>query len=173
MYLSSDPVENSANVWYTNLKGDECLKIKAKQEADCDEIEVTIKYGKMDKNVHRIIALLKSVDIQIKCNNENEEILINASDIFYAESVDKKTFIYLENKVYRTDLRLYQLINELSHLDFVQVSKSCILNVNVLLSVKPLINSRMEATLKNGEKILINRNYLNEIKKILKGDIKE
>lgn len=90
MHLSSDPVENSANVWYTNLKGDECLKIKAEQEADCDEIEVTIKYGKMDKNVHRIIALLRSVDIQIKCNNENEEILINASDIFYAESVDKK-----------------------------------------------------------------------------------
>lgn len=150
-----------------------CLKIKTEQEADCNEIEVTIKYGKMDKSVQRIIALLKSVDIQIKCNNENEEILINASDIFYVESVDKKTFIYLKDKVYQTDLRLYQLIDKLSHLGFVQVSKSCIMNVNVLLSIKPLINSRMEATLKNGEKILINRNYLNEIKKILKGDIKE
>lgn len=149
------------------------MKIKAVQETDCDETEVIIKYGKMDRSVHRIIALLKSFDIQIKCNNENEEILINASDIFYVESVDKKTFIYLKDRVYQTDLRLYQLINELSHLGFVQVRKCCILNVNVLLSVKPLINSRMEATLKNGEKILINRNYLNEIRKILKGDIKE
>lgn len=149
------------------------MKIKTQQEADCDEIEITIKYGKMDRSVHRIIELLKSVDIQIKCNNENEEIMINTSDIFYVESVDKKTFIYLKDKVYQTNLRLYQLINEISHLGFVQVSKSCILNVNMLLSVKPLINSRMEATLKNGEKILINRNYLNEIKKILKGDMKE
>ena len=157
----------------TLTRGGGRLKIKTEQETDCNEIEVTIKYGKMDRSVHRIIALLKSVDIQIKCNNENEEILINASDIFYVESVDKKTFIYLKDKVYQTDLRLYQLINELSHLGFVQVSKSCILNINVLLSIKPLINSRMEATLQNGEKILINRNYLNEIKKILKGDIKE
>lgn len=149
------------------------MKIKTQQEADCDEIEITIKYGKMDRSVHRIIELLKSVDIQIKCNNENEEVMINTSDIFYVESVDKKTFIYLKDKVYQTNLRLYQLINEISHLGFVQVSKSCILNVNMLLSVKPLINSRMEATLKNGEKILINRNYLNEIKKILKGDMKE
>lgn len=160
-------------MWYTKSVEVMCLKIKALQEADCNEIEVTIKYGKMSSSVHRIIALLESVDIQIKCNNENEEVLINASDIFYAESVDKKTFIYLKDKVYQTDLRLYQLIDELSHLGFVQVSKSCILNVNVLLSIKSLLNSRMEATLKNGEKILVNRNYINGIKQILKGDRKE
>lgn len=35
------------------------------------------------------------------------------------------------------------------------------------------VNSRMEATLKNGEKVTINRNYLNEIKRALGGDREE
>ena len=51
-----------------------------------------------------------------------------------------------------------------------QISKSCILNINTLESIRPLFNSRMEATLKNGEKVNINRNYLNGVKKALGGD---
>ena len=53
---------------------------------------------------------------------------------------------------------------------FVQISKSCILNINTLESIRPLFNSRMEATLKNGEKVNINRNYLNGVKNALGGD---
>lgn len=51
-----------------------------------------------------------------------------------------------------------------------QISKSCVLNINALDSIRPLFNSRMEATLKNGEKVNINRNYLNGVKNALGGD---
>lgn len=146
------------------------MKFTAKQDLTCDGIEVTVKYSHMNQKVRRIITLLQSADTQIRCSDKNTEALVNASEIFYIESVDKKTFVYLENRVYQTNLRLYQLVDELSRLGFVQVSKSCVLNINVLVSVKPLMNSRMEATLKNGEKLQINRNYLNEIKRYLKGD---
>lgn len=47
---------------------------------------------------------------------------------------------------------------------FVQISKSCILNINVLDFVRPLLNSRMEATLKNGERLNVSRKYLVNIK---------
>ena len=111
--------------------------------------------------------------MQIKCANNNAEQMINILDIYYIESVDKKTFVYLENAVYRTDFRLYQLKNKLQTYGFVQISKSCILNINVLDSIRPLFNSRMEATLKNGEKVNINRNYLIGVKKALGGDKEE
>ena len=110
------------------------------------------------------------LDIQIKCAGGNAEQMINILDIYYIESVDKKTFVYLENAVYRTDFRLYQLKDKLKTYGFVQISKSCILNINILESIRPLFNSRMEATLKNGEKVNINRNYLNEVKNALRGD---
>ena len=135
------------------------MKIKTEQDLSYNEIEVIIKYPQKDKQVNRIINFLQSFDMQIKCAADNTERMINILDIYYIESVDKKTFVYLENAVYRTDFRLYQLKNKLQTYGFVQISKSCILNINALYSIRPLFNSKMEATLKNGEKVNINRNY--------------
>lgn len=143
--------------------------IKLEQDLSCADLEVTIKYGRDKENLQRIVKLLKSVDIQIKCDNNGMERMINASDIYYIESVDKQTFVYLE-EVYHTDLRLYQLIEQLKKCGFVQISKSCILNIHYMDSIKPIFNSRMEVTLKNSERVYINRNYLGEVKKALRGE---
>lgn len=146
------------------------MKIKPEQDLSCNEIEIIIKYPQKDRRVLRIIDFLQSFDMQIKCAGENAERMIHIMDIYYIESVDKKTFVYLENAVYRTEFRLYQLKDKLQTYGFVQINKSCILNINALDSIRPLFKSRMEATLKNGEKVQINRNYLNEVKKALGGN---
>ena len=146
------------------------MKIRPEQDLSCNEIEIIIKYPQKDRRVLCIIDFLQSFDMQIKCAGENTERMIHIMDIFYIESVDKKTFVYLENAVYRTEFRLYQLKDKLQTYGFVQINKSCILNINALDSIRPLFNSRMEATLKNGEKVQINRNYLNEVKKALGGN---
>ncbi len=145
------------------------MKIKTEQDLSCNEIEIMIKYPQKDNQVNRIINFLQSFNMQIKCFGDNTERMINILDIYYIESVDKKTFVYLENAVYRIDCRLYQLKTQLQTYGFVQISKSCILNINVLESIRPLFNSKMEATLKNGEKVNINRNYLSEVRKVLGG----
>lgn len=146
------------------------MKIKTEQDLSCNEIEISIKYPQKDRQVNRIIDFLQSFDMQIRCDIDNTEQMINIPDIYYIESVDKKTFVYLEKTVYHTDFRLYQLKDKLHGYGFVQISKSCILNINALESIKSLFNSRMEATLKNGEKVYINRNYLSGVKKALKGE---
>lgn len=146
------------------------MKIQIQQDPSCNETEITIKYPQKDRQVNRIIDFLQSFDMQIKCDIDNTERMINILDIYYIESVDKKTFVYLEKTVYHTDFRLYQLKDKLYNYGFVQISKSCILNINALESIKPLFNSRMEATLKNGEKVYINRNYLSGVKRALKGE---
>ena len=147
------------------------MKIEKQQDPSCTDIEISIRYAKEDGKVRRIMSFLQSVDMQIKCDLDNAEKMIRTADIYYIESVDKKTFVYLEKSVYHTDYRLYQLINNLKEYGFVQISKSCILNINALDSIKPLFNSRMEAILKNGEKVYINRGYLSQVKKALEGDV--
>lgn len=169
MYLGYREISFSERLCYNLLRGEK-MKIKTRQDLSCNEIEVIIKYPQKDKQVNRIIDFLQSFDMQIKCAGDNAEQMINILDIYYIESVDKKTFVYLENAVYRTDFRLYQLKDKLRAYGFVQISKSCILNINTLESIRPLFNSRMEATLKNGEKVNINRNYLNGVKNALGGD---
>lgn len=143
--------------------------IKTEQDLYCDDIEIIIRCAKINKRLERLITLIQSFDTQVKCNEENTERYVSVSDILYIESVDKRTFVYLEKDVLRTDYRLYQLAESLADFGFVQISKSCILNINALESVKRLINSRMEATLKNGEKLHITRKYLDNIRQALQG----
>jgi len=145
--------------------------VKLEQDFSVDEVEVHIKYTAMSKDIKRIAAILHSMNTRIKCSHEGTEKYISASDIYYFESVDKTTYVYCEKKVYKTDLRLYQIVEDFAHLGFVQISKSCVLNINVLDSITPLLNSRMEATLKNTERLYVTRRYLEGLKLALQEGI--
>lgn len=146
------------------------MKIRTEQDLSCKNLEITIKYAQEDRQLIRILDFLQSLDMQLKCSVNGAEQMIDIADIYYIESVDKKTFVYLEKEVYHIDLRLYQLKERLQSAGFVQISKSCLLNINALESIRPLFNSRMEATLKNGEKVCVNRKYLQGVKKALRGE---
>lgn len=138
--------------------------IKLEENLSQGDIEVLIKYAHMSHTVKRLETLIRSVDQTVKCNMESSDMWVNASDIFYIESVDKRTFVYCEKMVYRSELRLYQLAIELMNAGFVQVSKSCIININMLESIRQLKNSRMEATLSNGEHINVTRKFIPAIR---------
>lgn len=159
--LSSEIVTVILNVC---RNGGDMLILKLEQDLTQEGVEILVKYSIMNQDIERLVSLIKSVDIRIKCDLNGNEKLVNASDIYYIESVDKKTFLYCEKEVYRTESRLYQLMDILSGMGFVQISKSCIFNINTLDSIKPLLNRRMEATLKNGERLHITRKYLTNIK---------
>ncbi len=150
---------------FTNILNEsDTMIIKLEQDLTKQDIEILIRYAKMNQDVERLTSLIQSVNKQLKCDLDGSEKLVKASDIYYIESVDKRTFVYCERAVYRTEFRLYQLLEELKKLGFVQISKSCILNISILDTIKPLMNSRMEATLKNGERLFVTRKYLTNIK---------
>lgn len=132
------------------------------------EIEVVVKYPELDAQVTAIVTKLESLNHYVFGNDNGRVFRIHIYDIYYIESVDKKTFIYTKNQVFRSELKLYNLAQELETYEFIQVSKSCILNLNVLESVESLYNSKMQATLENQEKITISRTYLQAIKSALR-----
>lgn len=131
------------------------------------EIEVVIKYHEMDSNVKCLIQRFKSCNYTVYGDENGRQYKVNIYDIYYIESVDKKTFIYTKNQVFRSEFTLNHFLEKLADYDFVQVSKSCVLNLEKLQNIKRLVNSRMEATLINNEKITVSRTYLSEIKKAL------
>ena len=52
---------------------------------------------------------------------------------------------------------------------FFRVSRSMIINLMKITSVRPALNGRFSAILKNGEEIIISRKYVPALKQILKG----
>ena len=141
--------------------------IKLENETERTELEVLIRYNEKLHRVKKIEEMLRSVDCKIPCNKEKKEIWVAGADIYYIESVDKHSFVYCEDEVYETELRLYQLEEELLAAGFVRISKSCLVNIRVLQSIKPLLNSRLEATLINGEKLTVTRKYIHVIRTAL------
>lgn len=143
------------------------MKITLEEKPEQEEIEVLVYYGEMSKEVRQLEETLHAFDYKIKCKDEAKEMWLMASEIYYIESVDKQTFIYGEKRVYRSDLRLYQLEEKLSLAGFVRISKSCIMNISKLKSIRSMINSRLEAMLVNGEQITVTRKYIADIRRKL------
>ena len=74
----------------------------------------------------------------------------------------------LLNILYEIKNKLYEL-DELYHKrQFFRCSKSVLINLLKVESVKPALNGRFTAKLSNGEQIIISRQYVAELKRILK-----
>jgi len=142
--------------------------LKLEQRTSQKDIEILVTYPIKDKTVERIVSLIKSVDAQIECYSDDSTKFINVCDIYYIESVDKKTVVCCEKENYQNKSRLYQLYEKLAEHGFVQISKYCIMNTNKLEKITSLVNSHMEAVLSNGKCLYVTRKYLSEIKRILK-----
>ena len=144
--------------------------LKLEENTAQKDIEISISYPQKDKTVDRIVSLIQSFDRQIECYSGDSIKWINASDICYIESIDKKTIVFCEKGSYQVRKRLYQMYEELADNGFVQISKYCILNINKLVEIKQLLNSHLEAVLSNGIHLYVTRKYLNGIKQTLQKD---
>lgn len=90
-------------------------------------------------------------------------------DVCYFEAVDEKVFAYTEKEVYELKLRLYEVEQAYASYHFVRCSKSIVLNLMQLGSISPALNGRFLAHMKNGEKLMISRQYAQVLKKIIMG----
>ena len=132
--------------------------------------DVEIHCHKISDEVKEIVAFVKSRQGQLTGSIDDRQFEIPVSDIFYIEAVDNKTFIYTQSKVYETRQKLYELEEILKTKRFLRISKSTLLNLMKVSSIKPALNGRFTAVLYSGEETVISRKYVPELKKALKGE---
>ena len=135
-----------------------------KQQDGISEIEVELRYPALDTTAQNLIRHIEQLEQHICGLDNGRQYKIQITDIYYIECVDKKTFIYTKASVFRSELRLYQLYEMLRGFDFIQISRTCLVSINVMESIRNIANSRLEATLINGEKVNVSRTYLAAIK---------
>lgn len=142
------------------------MKIIIERHDDCTETLVNVYCStEADAQTEELIHKIQDFSVALKAVKNGETYKLRLKDICYIECVDDKTFLYTDEDTYESPLKLYQIEEELVDTDFVRISKSVILNINQLDSVKPLLNAKIEARLLNGERLLINRHYVAEFRK--------
>ena len=132
--------------------------------------EVEIRCHEMTEEVREIVAFVKTRQGQLTGMQEGKQFEIAVTDLAYVEAVDNKVFLYTQKQVYETKQKLYELEELLREKYFLRVSKSMLLNLMKVGSIKPAMNGRMLAVLKSGEEILITRKYVADLKRALRGE---
>lgn len=139
----------------------------AKEQAE----QIEIRCHEITEEVREIVAFVKTRQGQLTGVQEGKQYEVPVLDILYIEAVDNKVFLYTKKQVYETKQRLYELEELLREKYFLRVSKSLLLNLMKVQSIKPALNGRFMAVLQSGEEIIISRKYVPELKKALKGGV--
>ena len=134
---------------------------------DDREEEIIIRSNNIDERILKLIYSIKSGRDKLTCYEEGSIRLIEPKSVFYFEAVDNKVFVCCESKVFEIRQKLYEIEQQFENSDFIRVSKSVIVNLGKIQKLTPTFNGRFEALLKNGEKIIISRQYVPEMKKKL------
>lgn len=143
------------------------MKISINTNPNYTDIEIIINCSSITAETERIIAALQLIDNQITVTKNNETHLLSISKIAYIESVDRKTFVYTENECYESKLKLYEIDDRLCKNNFLRISKSCIVNLKYIRSLKSEFDRKIRITLENSEQLIVSRQYAVQLKKRL------
>lgn len=143
------------------------MKITIQDLPDGEEEEIIIRCRGMDEQMMKLIYVLKAGRDKLTVSKEDKLFQILPSSVYYFEAVDNRVFAYLERDVYETKYKLYELEKRLSGTDFFRASKSTIINLSRVESMSPAFNGRFEAYMKNGERLIISRQYVPALKERL------
>ena len=114
-----------------------------------------------------MVAMMRMIDMQIAVRKDNETVLLDTDKILYVEAVDRKTFVYTNADTYESELKLYELEQQLVERDFLRISKQSIVNLRKIRSLKTDVNRKIRITLQNGEQIVVSRMYSDELRRKL------
>ena len=143
------------------------MKVEITKDPKAESLYVEIHCTDVTEEVSGLERYIKRYGSFIPATKDGEIVNVAVSDILYIESVDKKTFIYTDEKVLLTDKRLYEFESILDGKDFFRCSKSTIIHLNKVAKLKPEITRNILATLENGENIMVSRRYAVELKNLL------
>ena len=142
------------------------MKIEIKVDSSIEEDRISIACGRLTPELERIITMLRIMEKKFVVSAEGETFLLDVSAILYIEAVDR-TFVYTEKGIYESDLRLYELEEQLEEYGFFRASKASLIQLRAIRSLKRDINRRIRVTMENGEVLMVSRQYAEALKKRL------
>ena len=143
------------------------MKIEIVVDEKATDLNISVTCKQLTPDVERILTMLRMMNHQLMAKKNEETFLLDIAQIIYIESVDRKCFVYTSDEIYETDLRLYELEKQLEGYGFFRVSKSFLIHLQKVQSLKAEINRKIRITMSNGEQIIASRQYAEELKKRL------
>lgn len=140
------------------------MKIEISVDENAEDLQISVTCKQLTPDIEKLLATLRMMNQQLTAKKNEETCLLDVAQIIYIESVDRKCFIYTSDEVYESDFRLYELEQQLEKYGFFRVSKSFLVHLQKVQSLKAEINRKIRITMSNGEQIIASRQYAEALK---------
>lgn len=143
------------------------MKITINVNPKVQDTDIAITCNQLSPEIERILATLRILNQQMMVTKDGETHILDVSEIIYVETIDRKTFVYTTGDFYESKLKLYEMEERLMQCGFFRVSKSCLVQLKYIKSLKNDVERKLRLTLQSGEQIMVSRQYADEIKRRL------
>ena len=132
-----------------------------------DEDVVIVRCASPDQRFISMLLAYQTANTELTGYMDDRIVRLNYQDVYYFEANENRVFAYCHSDVFEVKYKLYELEEMFVPLDFVRCSKSLIVNMEKIEYLSPLFSGKLEAHLKNGEKVVISRQYVHSLKATL------
>ncbi|MCI5650470.1 MAG: LytTR family DNA-binding domain-containing protein [Fusicatenibacter sp.] len=143
------------------------MKIRIEQIAPDREEEVIVKCHEPTSDWVSFVSCIQDERNFLTGQKDGKTYRLKLGDIYYFEIVEGKAFFYCRDAVYESHLKLYEFEQKCQGTVFFRASKSMVLNADKIDHIAPSLSGRFFATLRNGEKVVVSRQYVSVLKQIL------
>ncbi|MDP4117939.1 MAG: LytTR family DNA-binding domain-containing protein [Bacillota bacterium] len=146
------------------------MKVHIELVRDLPEDEVLIRCCHVDDTIQKIqqfISEQTELSSKMVFYKNNQEFHLPLRDILFFETESEVVYAHTANDSYKIKYRLYELEKLLPH-SFVRISKSTILNINLVFSITRNITSSSLVQFMNTHKqVYVSRHYYKNLKQRL------
>lgn len=144
------------------------MRITIKKIAEKEKEQVVIECVAITPEIDDIRSYVLTKGTELCGTTDSQKLeRFRLEDVYYFEALDEKLFAYTLDRVYEVKARLYEVASAYEKYHFVRCSKSIVLNLMLLDSISPALNGRFFAHMKNGERLIISRQYAPALREIL------
>ena len=144
------------------------MRVTEKTVKTPEEEGVILQYVRMTRDFAEIKEYIqRKGEMIVGYTEKKERVPVRIEDILYFEAVEGSVFAYTVEQVYEIKSRLYQVEEKIRRRCLHRASKTMLVNIDHIVSVRTALNGRLYARMENDEEILITRKYAKEIAQCL------
>ncbi|CAJ2236406.1 LytTR family DNA-binding domain-containing protein [Companilactobacillus paralimentarius] len=146
------------------------INYQQKDDMPVDKAKVTVEAQSFSDDVQNLMKTIDNLDNHtdvVPLAVDDRVVMIQLDEIIAIEVYKNELTVYTQVKAYKLRGKLKEMYQRLNKGDFIQISKSAVINLNHLSSLEASFSGNMLAFMDNGEKLTVSRKYLTQLKESL------
>lgn len=146
------------------------INYQQKDDMPADKAKVIVEARSFSDDVQSLLKTIEKLDSHtdvVPLAVDDRVVMIQLDEIIAIEVYKNELTVYTQTKVHKLKGKLKEIYQRLNNGDFIQISKSALINLNHLSSLEASFSGNMLAFMDNDEKLTVSRKYLPQLKESL------